>query len=486
MRRREFLRNVAAGSLGGSVVTQTLTAGRSLGATTDARPNILFAISDDQSWAHAGVAGDPVVKTPTFDRVAREGVRFTRAFCASPSCTPSRGAILTGQAPWQLKENGNLWSTLRKEFAVYPDLLEKAGYTVGHTRKGWGPGRLPPGGRERNPAGQGFRNFERFYEQVPDGKPFCFWFGSVDPHRPYKKGSGVKSGKSLDRVKVPPFLPDVPEVRSDILDYFVEIERFDREVGQIIQLLERDGQLDNTLVVVTSDNGMPFPRAKANLYDYGARLPLAVRWPKRVKGGRTLDDFIGFTDFAPTFLEAAGLKPPVDMTGRSFLDLLTSDKTGRIDPKRDKVFTGRERHAWVRAGGLGYPCRAVRTDRFLYIRNLEPDRWPAGDPDRYGDIDRSPSKAYMMANRNAKRVSHLFQLAFARRPAEELYDLQKDAAQMNNVAPMREYAQAKAKLRAELDAWMVRIKDPRATGQGDVFDTYPYYGGKRKKKPAKR
>ena len=191
MRRREFLRNVAAGSLGGSVVTQTLTAGRSLGATTDARPNILFAISDDQSWAHAGVAGDPVVKTPTFDRVAREGVRFTRAFCASPSCTPSRGAILTGQAPWQLKENGNLWSTLRKEFAVYPDLLEKAGYTVGHTRKGWGPGRLPPGGRERNPAGQGFRNFERFYEQVPDGKPFCFWFGSVDPHRPYKKGSGV-------------------------------------------------------------------------------------------------------------------------------------------------------------------------------------------------------------------------------------------------------------------------------------------------------
>ncbi len=480
MRRREFLRKVTAGSLTGSALHQALA------GPVGSRPNILFAISDDQSWVHTGISGDPVVKTPTFDRVAREGVLFTHAFCAAPSCTPSRGAIVTGQVPFRLKENGNLWSTLRKEFPVYPDLLERAGYHVGHARKGWGPGKVPPGGRDRNPAGPRFTEFKEFLESVPADKPFCFWFGGYDPHRPYQKGSGLKTGKKLTDVQVPPFLPDVAEVRSDILDYFFEIERFDREVGQMLELLERAGQLDNTLVVITSDNGMPFPRAKANLYDYGTRMPLAVRWPKRVKGGRTIDDFISFTDVAPTFLKAAGLDPPQDMTGRGFLDLLTSGKSGRIDPKRDKVFTGRERHAWVREGGLGYPCRAVRTDRFLYIRNFKPERWPAGGPGAYGDIDGSPSKDYMMANRKAKRVSHLFRLAFGKRPAEELYDLTKDPAQMNNVADLPDYAEEKKTLSAELDRWMADMKDPRATGQGDVFDRYPYYGRVRRETPKRR
>ena len=488
MRRREFLRKVAAGSLAGSAiqafnVRPVRAAGRTKPGATGGRPNILFAIADDQSWAHTGTAGDPVVKTPTFDRIAREGVTFTHTFCASPSCTPSRGAILTGQVPFRLKENGNLWSTLRSEFPIYPELLERAGYHVGHMRKGWGPGKVEPGGRKLNPAGKGCRRFGDFLESVPDGKPFCFWFGSFDPHRPYKKGSGLESGKKLEDVNVPPFLPDAPEVRSDILDYFVEIERFDRELGEILERLERVGRLDNTIVVMTSDNGMPFPRAKANLYDYGTRMPLGVRWPERVKPGRVIQDYVSFTDFAPTFLQAAGLDPPAQMTGRSFLDLLTSGKSGRIDPKRDKVFFGRERHAWVRKGGLGYPCRAVRTDRFLYVRNLKPERWPAGDPPDYGDIDDGPTKAYMMANRKAKRVRNLFQLAFAKRPAEELYDLTKDPDQMPNVAALREYAAARQKLRAELDRWMAEMKDPRALGTGDVFDVYPYYGriGKRKK-----
>ncbi len=493
MHRREFLRKVTAGSLAGSAVHRALTNQAVAAQTTprrrrradDKRPNILMAISDDQSWLYTGANGDPVVKTPTFDRVAREGVLFPQAFCAAPSCTPSRGAVLTGQVPFRLKENGNLWSTLRKEFAVYPDLLEQAGYVVGHTRKGWGPGNHQSSGRERNPAGPGFRSFERFYDGLPDDKPFCFWFGSFDPHRPYRKGSGLESGKKLEDVRVPPFLPDAPEVRSDILDYFVEIERFDREAGQILTLLEQAGELDRTLVVVTSDNGMPFPRAKANLYDHGTRMPLAVRWPERVKGGRLIDDFISFTDFAPTFLTAAGVDPPVAMTGRSFLDLLTSGKSGRIDPRRDKVFTGRERHAWCRQGDVGYPCRAVRTDRLLYIRNFKPDRWPAGDPERYGDIDGSPTKTYMMQHRGDKRVRNLFQLAFAKRPAEELYDLAKDPVQMQNVAALPDYAEAKKRLRAELDRHMIAMEDPRATGGGDVFDTYPYHGRRGKPKPKK-
>ncbi|NQT84523.1 sulfatase [bacterium] len=484
MDRRDFLRTVSLGALTGSFAGRTALAREASPDAIAARklnkndppPNILFAISDDQSWVHTGANGDRVVNTPAFDRVAREGVLFNHTFCSAPSCTPSRGAILTGRAFSQLEKGGDLWSTLPKKFEVFPDLLQAAGYHIGFTRKGWGPGRIEPGGRTRNPAGQQYRNFEQFLKTVPTGKPFCFWFGSNDPHRSYVKGSGLRSGKKLDDVKVPPFLPDVPEVRSDILDYYFEVERFDREVAEMLKLLEAAGNLDNTIVAITSDNGMPFPRAKANLYDYGTRMPLAVRWPARVKGGRAIRDFISFTDFAPTFLEAAGLKPPPAMSGRSFLDLLVSEKEGRVDPKRDRVFTGRERHAFCRKGGLGYPCRAIRTYRFMYIHNFKPDRWPAGDPKIYGDIDGSPTKTFMMQNRDAGNVTNLFRLAFDKRPPDELYDLKEDPGQLTNVAGLAKYAEAKIKLRADLDNWMKAMGDPRAFGKGGEWDRQPYYG----------
>jgi uncharacterized sulfatase len=475
MNRREFLWGLSVGALSGLVVKGFFAV-----EDQDERPNILFAISDDQSWVHTGAMGDRVVKTPTFDRVAEEGVLFTHAFCSAPSCTPSRGAILTGQMFCRLEEGANLWSTLPAKFKTYPDILEATGYHVGFMGKGWGPGKVEPGGRSHNPAGKRYRNFEEFLKDLPEGKPFCFWFGSYDPHRPYEKGSGLKSGMRIEDVDVPPFLPDVPEVRSDILDYYFEVERFDRQVGEMLKLLEESGKAENTIVVITSDNGMPFPRAKANLYDHGTRMPLAVRWPARVKGGRVIDDLISFEDFAPTFLEAAGLRPLPEMTGRSFLNLLLSDGSGRVDPGRDKIFTGRERHAYCREGGLGYPCRAIRTYQFLYIRNFEPDRWPAGDPPGYGDIDDGPTKRFMMENRDAEKVSHLFQLAFGKRPAEELYDLEKDPAQMHNVAESPEYADVKRNLRAELERRMSEMNDPRAFGKGKFWEEIPYYGRRRR------
>src|SRR6185503_19797319 len=252
------------------------------------RPNILFCIADDWSWPHAGAYGDGVVKTPNFDRVSREGALFTRAFCAAPSCSPSRAAILTGQARHRLAEGGNLWGSLPKRFLTYPDLLEAAGYGVGFQGKGWGPANFKAGGRERNPAGPGFKSFEEFLKSVPAGKPFCFWFGSTDPHRPYTKGAGARAGLKVGDVRVPPWLPDTPEIRDDILDYYFEVERFDRDVGELLKRLDTAGLLDSTLAVITSDNGMPFPRAKTNLHDSGSRMPLAVRWPGRVKAGQTI------------------------------------------------------------------------------------------------------------------------------------------------------------------------------------------------------
>lgn len=442
-------------------------------------PDILLAIADDWSWPHAGAYGDKVVKTPHVDRLARNGVLFSHAFCAAPSCSPSRAALLTGQYPHRLEEGGNLWGTLPKRFETYPDLLEAAGYAVGFARKGWGPGDVEAGGRSRNPAGAPFGSFESFLKSVPQGQPFCFWFGSQDPHRPYEAGSGAKAGLRPEDVAVPLHLPDLPDVRADLLDYYAEVQRFDRELGEMLALLESAGRLDNTLVVVTSDNGMPFPRAKANLYDAGSRVPLVVHWPARAGGGRALDAFVNLADLAPTFLEAAGLKPPPEvMTGRSLLPLLR----GEPPDWPDRVFLERERHAHVRKGNLGFPARAVRTREFLYVRNLRPDRRPAGDPEHvfsvgpFGDTDDSPTKRLLLDGRADPALSRFFRLAFEKRPAEELYDLRSDPGQIENVAGRPGHADSQAALRASLDRWMSDTADPRAAGDDDRWDRYPYYG----------
>jgi arylsulfatase A-like enzyme len=442
-------------------------------------PNILFVIADDWSFPHAGAYGDTVVSTPAFDRVAREGALFRRAFTATPSCTPSRAAILTGRHPHQLAEGGNLWGFLPSRFAVFPDLLEQAGYAVGHTGKGWAPGRFEAGGRNRNPAGPRFASFDEFLAQRRDKQPFYFWYGSTDPHRPYDAGSGARAGLRPDRVTVPGFLPDTPDVRADVADYYVEVQRFDSQLAGLLVALERRNEIDNTIVVVTSDNGMPFPRAKATLYDGGTHMPLAIRWPRGAKPGTTVDAFVSLIDLAPTLLEAAGVSIPQDIVGRSLLPLLAGKQEA---PPRDRVFIERERHANVRRGDLSYPARAIRTADFLYIHNYRPDRWPAGDPELYvavgpfGDIDGGPSKSLLLDRRDAAPIRRFFELATAKRPADELYDLRRDPHQVTNVAGLPAHAKALARLRAELAAWQRTTGDPRASEDDDRWDEYPYFG----------
>lgn len=450
-------------------------------------PNILFAMADDWGYPHAGVYGDPVVKTPTFDRIAREGVLFNQAYVSSPSCTPSRGAILTGQWHWRLDAGANLWSVFPDKFATYPEILERAGYVTGVTGKGWGPGRTETQGRPI--AGHRFKNFNEFLKQRPKDKPFCFWLGSSDPHRPYKLGSGKESGMDLAKIKLPGCFPDAETVRSDVADYYWEVQRFDRLVGSALAALESIGQLDNTIVVMTGDHGMPFPRGKSNLYDLGTRVPLAVRWGNTVKAGRVVDDFVSLTDLAPTYLEAAGVDIPHDMTGRSLMNILTSDKSGRIDPERSFVLAGKERHVPAQEAPDmgGYPSRAIRTDQFLYIRNFRPDRWPNGTPHYkkaavpgawYADTDNGPTKTYIIENRDTDATHRkLYELCFGKRPAEELYDVTLDPDQLFNVADDPVYAAAKQKLSDTLMKHLKETGDPRAFGKGDQFDAYPYLGG---------
>lgn len=472
------------------------------------RPNILFCISDDQSYAHTGANGEPQIQTPAFDRIAREGIRFTGAFCDAPTCGPSRSAILTGQHIWRLEEAGNIHSTLPAKFITYPELLQDAGYAIGFTGKGWSPGRLAPGGRTTNPAGEEFNsrtlqpsfkgitnrdyaaNFDDFLAQVSHNQPFCFWLGTHEPHRGFDKGAGKRTGKNPDKVIVPPIFPDHPVVRNDLLDYYVEIEHFDKMVARAITSLERSGQLDNTIVVITSDHGMPFPRAKASLYDAGTHVPLAIRWPTGITTpGRVHQGLVNLSDLAPTFLVAAGLPIPAMMSAKQLNDVFSRKENSkqRLSKDDSAAFIAMERHDGCRKGGKGYPCRALRTREYLYIKNYNYERWPAGNPDRdfcaryipFGEVDSSPTKQLLMDNKDKSGFGQFYNLAFAKRPAEELYSIKKDPGNLVNLAGNRKFATIQKQLTAQLQQRLVETKDPRALGLDAPWDYYPYYGQKR-------
>ena len=475
-----------------------------LPASAADRPNILFAISDDQSWPHASAYGCTFVETPGFDRVAREGALFHNAFAPSPGCSPTRASILTGRHIWQIEHAGTHASSFPAKYTTYPDLLEAAGYVIGGTGKLWSPGNHRVDGRTRNPAGPSFdkrklqppakgirstdyaENFADFLKQRPADKPFHFWYGASEPHRGFEKGVGLREGKKLEDAQVPGFLPDLPEVRGDLLDYAVEIEWFDRHLARMLELLEEAGELDNTLVIVTSDNGMSFPRAKANLYEHGVHMPLAIRWGARAKPGREIRDLVGFVDLTATMLEVAGVEPPTDHppAGRSILPLLLSEKSGWIEPEtRAFVLCGRERHSSSRWRSLGYPQRAIRTADYLYIHNPKPERWPAGAPRRldgpmhraYHDIDACPTLDAMVARADDPEFGKYLQWSVAKRPREELFLIKEDPDCLNNLAEDPEHRARRDALREQLMTALKATGDPRVTGNGDVFETYKRY-----------
>lgn len=471
--------------------TSLLGAG-ALGAQSGKRPNILFFIADDWSAKHASYFGVPWLKTPHFDRVAREGVVFTNAFTSNPKCSPCRATILAGRNSWQMKEAVSHYSIMPNEFPVFPSLLEEAGYFVGLTGKGWGPGDFQSTGWKWNPAGPGFNkktykpaytgmaandysaNFADFLSQKPAEKSFCFWLGSQEPHRVYEEGSGLRAGKKLADVKVPSYWPDNSLVKSDLLDYALEVESNDQHLGLVLATLEQAGELDNTLLVVTSDHGMPFPRVKGQIYEEGFHIPLAVRLGKNIVPGRVIEDFINTRDFAPTFLELAGVKVPATMTGKSFLDVLKSGKAGVVDASRDVMVIAKERHDIGRPGDAGYPVRAIRTKDYLYVRNYTPDAWPAGMPETgYRDVDDSPTKTFLIS-----RFDDYYKLNFGKRPAEELFHIPTDPDCIKNLARDLTYAQVMRGLRERMEKILKDEGDPRLNGRADFFDTIQYTGPK--------
>ena len=461
------------------------------------QPNILFIIADDASMNTFGAYGGKMIETPAFDRLAEGGAVFRNAYNCNPKCAPARACLVTGRYSWQLEEAANHWPAFPAKFKFYPHLLMDAGFHTGHTGKGWGPGSYAT---EHNPAGPDYNkvklkppykgmkntdyagNFEAFLDEKPEDKPFCFWFGTYEPHRAYEKDSYQKEGMPLDRTVVPPFYPDNETIRGDILDYAVEVKWVDRHIGLAIEALEKRGLLDNTLILVTSDHGMPFPRIKGQIYEEGFHVPLIAYWKGVVQPGRVIEDFVNFPDVAPTIMEAVGMKPHKQMTGKSFLDVLKSPKSGQIDPSRDHVLLGKERHDTGRADGKGgtdlsYPVRAIRTKEFLYVHNIKPELWPVGNPE-FGlrNCDGSPTKTYLTELEPGDAEYKFYEMSFGKRPEDELYQIQKDPDCMNNLAGNPEYAAVKRQLRARMEEGLTVQGDPRTLGNGNIFDTYPYKG----------
>ena len=531
--RKRIIHAVAAAGL------LLLLIGRATAA--DARPNILFAFADDwgrlaSAYAAAGETGgiNDVVRTPHFDRVAADGVLFRHAFVNAPSCTPCRSSLLSGQHFWRTGRGailqGAVWDA---EIPSWPLLLRESGYHIGKSYKVWSPGTPgdAPYGRQQHAyeqAGRRFNqfsqnatrmvaggrpldeakaelldevrgNFRAFLEDREEGQPFCYWFGPTNVHRKWVKGSG----KALWNIepealkgKLPPFLPDVPEVREDLADYIGEIAAFDAGLGVLLEELRESGEYDNTLIVVSGDHGPPgFPHGKCNLYDFGTAVSLAIAGPG-VPGGRVADDFVSIPDLAPTFLEAANLEPPEVMTAQSLWPVLKSDRAGLVDSDRTWVVTGRERHVeMARAGHLPYPQRAIRTSDYLFIINFRPERYPLGDPYHLDgddpptpeeltettfvtlpDEDAGPTKAWLVGQRDNPRWQPLYTQVYGKRPREELYDLREDPHQMRNVAGQPDYAETQDDLRQQLLAVLESSGDPRLVNDGEFFETPPLAG----------
>lgn len=463
-------------------------------------PNVLFAIADDWSL-HAGAYGTKWIKTPAFDRVAREGLLFTRAYTPNAKCAPSRACLLTGRNPWQLQAAANHVCYFPPEFKGWCEALAEHGWFVGHTQKGWGPGvATNAAGQPRQMTGKAFNqrkaapptreisnndyaaNFEDFLHAAPTNAPWCFWYGAIEPHRAYEFGSGVaKGGKTLsDLDRVPGYWPDNDTVRHDLLDYAFEVEHFDRHLGRMLASLEKRGLLDNTLVIVTSDHGMPFPRVKGNAYDFANHVPFAAMWKRGIaRPGRAVDDFISFIDLAPTFLELAGMTwtqaGMAEPCGRSLMEIFRAESPDRVNPARDHVLIGRERQDIGRPRDWGYPVRGIVTDQFLYLRNFEPSRWPAGNPETgYLDCDGGATKSFILDARRRNPADPHWALCFGMRPAEEFFDLRADPDCLRNLVADASEAAARTALTNRLFKELAAQGDPRMSGQGDVFDRYPH------------
>ena len=441
------------------------------------RPNIVWLVLDDASL-ELGSYGDPQARTPHMDRLAREGMRFTNAFTHAPVCAPSRSGLITGMYPTTTGAH-HMRSQLINPPETFTALLRRAGYYVdwpGKTDFNFAPIRASAEGGARP------------VDQVPEGAfdsrqdwtrkdaplpraPFFAYFNIGVTHESQIRAEPEKFAQLTARLKpedrhdpakvpVPPYYPDAPEVRQDIAHYYDLMTAADYIVGDILQRLEEQKVADHTIVILFSDHGRGMPRAKRWLYDSGIHVPLIIRWPGKLKPGSINTDLVSFVDFAPTMLKLAGGAIPARMQGQFFLDPMSA--TGVATNKRHYVYAARDRmdEAVDR-------IRAVRDQRFKYIRNFYPEI-PYAQPIAYNE-ENPTMKAWRRLNAEGK-LTGAAQLFFApTKPKEELYDTEADPFEVNNLAADQKYQEVLGRMRKALEDWIVATKDMGAMPEEEMI-----------------
>ena len=417
-------------------------------------PNIVFITGDDAGQDDLGVYGHPV-HSPHLDRIAVEGIRFTNFYVTTSSCSPSRASIWTGKYP-HTAGAPNLWDPLPRGERIIPGYLREKGYFTGNV------GKLHLG--EARGVMYGARQFDRTYtpktdriaeepysamdqflDERPRGRPFFLSVGFKEPHPPFGQRTAPHPHDPED-VWVPPYLPDLPEVRAEIAQYYDEINYLDGWVGRLMARLRREGLEQNTIVLFLGDNGAPFPRAKTTLFDSGTRVPLIVKWPGHIPPGGVADGLASAIDLLPTILEIVGIDTPVDVQGQSILPILLDPDA----PGRQYVFTVRDWH------DFDDHVRAVRWRHLKYVRNYYPDTplWPATDL-----IAGATYQAMLRLLDRRALPQHQAIFFYAVRPEEELYDLRNDPFEFQNLVDRTEYREDLEHLREVLDRWVEEHDD---------------------------
>ena len=444
-------------------------------SAAEPRPNLILIIADDLSAEDCGPYGNGKVQTPNLDRLARDGMRFDRAFVTTSSCSPSRSSLITGKYPHNTGAEQLHWP-LPGHHATFVQLLKQAGYYTaaagkwhlgGEAKKHFDrvtePGeagyQLPIAGQRRMVADDksGCEQWVPTLQNRPKDRPFFLWLAALDPHRDYEENIIPKPHRPED-VTVPPYFPDVPETRKDLALYYDEIARLDRYVGEVLGELQRQGEVTNTFVLFISDNGRAFPRCKTRLYDSGIRSPWIVRWPAKVKAGTACERLVSSVDIAPTFCRVAGIPLPKSFEGKDFSHLLENPTA----PFRDYIFA---EHHWHDFDACE---RAVRSEHFKYIRNYFNDL-PGMPP---ADAVRSPTFRAMRRLRNDNKLTEPQKNCFQTpRPAEELYDVANDPHETKNLAADRAHTSTLAEFRRQLELWQKETADAAPVARTpDEFD----------------
>lgn len=418
-------------------------------AAFSAPPNILLIIADDCTYRDLEVYGGQA-KTPHLNRLAAEGMKFTHCFQAAPMCSPTRHSLYTGLYPVKsgAYPNHTFAHDWVKSIAHY---VAPAGYTShlsGKTHvnpKGVFPFEYSKLAGGNNPDPAAFAAVLR--TTTATSRPFLFIAASNEPHSPWNQGD--PSAYPAASLKLPPVLVDSPDTRAGYASYLAEITFFDSQVGELLTLLDRSPQRDNTLVVVLSEQGNSFPFAKWTCYDAGLQSACLVRWPGRIKPGSVSDALVEYIDLVPTFLEAAGLPLPEVLDGRSFLPVLT----GHTAAHKSHVF-GLQTTRGINQGSDFYGIRTVRDARYRYVRNLTPEVTFINAATNDATF-KTWQKLATAGDAHAQRLVHDYQ----HRPAEELFDCRADPWNRVNLIADEKLARVRAELRGKLDAWMRRQGD---------------------------